>query len=549
MKKAVSLILILCLVLSLAGCKNSNAGSSSTNEVTSAPSGAATSKNISLLYSYSDSFNPYTAKTAANRELSLLLYDPLVKTDNNFEPQLVLAKEVKLDGTVCTIKLNDATFTDGSAVTSDDVVFSYNLAKQSVRFSGNFYEITEVSTPDKKTVVFTLSQKDPYFINLLDFPIIKSGTADVTNKDGKEIAPIGCGRYVLSNDSLSLVLNKNYYGPKGVIQQINLINSPDQAATSHYVEVGATYVYYDDSGDVVRMSGKKKEVNLNRFVYIGINSGYGSLATKELRYAISAALDREILCQTAYYNNAVAAKGFFNPSFKPTNAVQTIDSKPNYKITVENLAKIGYNNMNSGGFYSNSSGNNPVFTLLVNSENASRVAAAKLIAEQCKTAGIEISVVECDYAKYVERLTNGDFQLYLGEVQLLDNMDLSALVTPNGSAAYGVFVKEEEPTDNQDKKPTDSTTPSTDDSKPDEPEEDTEMAEDQEPPKTAIELMLQKYHSGECGIGDIASILITEMPQIPICYLNGNLFYSAEIKGGIESSSSDIYLTIQNYVF
>ena len=41
-------------------------------------------KTVSLLYSYSDSFNPYTAKTAANREISSLLYDSLIKTDNNF---------------------------------------------------------------------------------------------------------------------------------------------------------------------------------------------------------------------------------------------------------------------------------------------------------------------------------------------------------------------------------------------------------------------------------------------------------------------------------
>ena len=130
------------------------------------------------------------------------------------------------------------------------------------------------------------------------------------------------------------------------------------------------------------MSGKKTEVNLNRLIYIGINSSYGSLQSKEMRYAISSALDRNAICQTAYYNNAIAAKGFFNPYFEATAAVQTIESKPNSKITVENLSKIGYNNMNSSGYYANSSGNNPVFTLLVNSENSSRVIAANLIAQQ-----------------------------------------------------------------------------------------------------------------------------------------------------------------------
>ncbi len=534
MKKAISIIMVFCMALCLVSCKSTQEGGSNIGQSEAQVSTDTADKTISLLYSYSDSFNPYTAKTASNREIGLLLYDTLIKTDNSFEPIYVLARSVVIEGTVCTVKLNDAAFTDGSAVTSDDIVYSYNLAKECVRFSGNFYEVASVSTPDKKTVVFNLSQHDPYFINLLDFPIIKSGTAGITNDDGKEIAPIGCGRYTLSADGLSLALNQNYYGKKGVIKKINLINSPDEAATSHYVEVGATYAYYNDSGATVRMSGKKTEVNTNHLVYIGINSNYGSLAQKEMRYALSSALDREAICRTAYYNNAMAATGFFNPMFKPTSAVQTIEKQPNAKITIENLSKIGYNNMNSNGFYANSSGNNPTFTLLVNSENPSRLQAASLIVAQCRAAGIELRIVECDYAQYVERLTKGDFQLYLGEVAVLDNMDLTALVAPGGIAAYGVKASQEA------QPPSESA-----DAQSENPQEPTA----QEDIKAPQEVILQKYHAGECGMGDIASILLTEMPQIPVCYLKGNLFYSSQIKGGMASSSSDIFLTIQNYEF
>ncbi len=532
MKRVISVVVAACLVLCLAACKSAEntVGSGGITSVT--PSQNGNFKTVSLLYSYSDTFNPYTAKTAANRELSALLYDSLVKTDNSFEPILVLAKQAKIDGTVCTVTLNDATFTDGSAVTSEDVVYSYNLAKECVRFSGNFYEIVSVEASNTKTVVFNLSQHDPYFLNLLDFPIIKSGTSGITNDDGREVAPIGCGRYVLSDDQLSFKLNDGYYGKKGAIKKINLINSPDAVSTAHYVEIGATYAYYNDDGDIVRMSGKKTDVNLNRFVYIGINSAYGSLATKEMRYAISSALDRETICRTAYYNNAVSANGFFNPAFNPTKAVQTIESKPNFKITVENLAKIGYNNMNADGFYANSSGNNPAFSLLVNSENASRVAAAELVASQCEAAGIKINVVKCTYSQYAERLKNGDFQLYLGEVQVLDNMDLSAMVINGGSAAYGVGTQHGA---------TDTAT--------DQPNTAEDSAENTVPATSANEAIYRSYREGVCGISDVASVLLTEMPQIPICYLNGNLFYDSEITGGIESSSSDIYLTIQNYEF
>ncbi len=542
MKKTICFMLAICLVAGLVSCKSVGDTLSSSSQAVTTPSQNNSAQNINLLYSYSDSFDPYTATTTANRELSSLLYDCLVKTDNNFEPKMVLAQSAEINGKSCVVKLRNATFTDGSAVTANDVIYSYNLAKACARYSGNFYEVTAASAQDNKTVVFALSQNDPLFANLLDFPILKSGTAGVTNADGKEVAPIGCGRYYLSDDGKSFLLNENYYGTIGSIKKINLINSPDATSTSHYVEVGATLAYYTDDSDIVRMSGKKTEVNLNRLVYIGINHKYGALQSKEMRYAISSALDRNAICRTAYYNNASAANGFFNPSFKAASAVQTIESNPNLKITVENLTKMGYNNTNANGFYANASGNNPAFTLLVNSENASRVAAAELIASQCKAAGIQINVIKCTYAQYVDRLTKGNFQLYLGEIQVLDNMDFSNLVLSGGTAAYG--VGEPPPAENtaEEKAEGAPTAENAEDA------EDAEAAAES-PKEDRCKSILASYYSGGCGIGDVASVLLAEMPQIPVCYLNGSMFYSAQIKGGVHSSSSDIYLTIENYEF
>lgn len=530
MKKIFCVVLACCMLLSFAGCKAITDYGSSSEGIINVPSQQDSNKTLSLLYSYSDSFNPYTAITASNRELSSLLYDSLIKTDNNFDAVCVLAQSADIQDKTCTVKLRDATFTDGSAVTADDVIYSYKVAKDSPRYTYNFYEIQSVSATDSKTVVFKLTQYDAYFLNLLTFPIIKSGTSGMHDADGKEIAPIGCGRYALAEDGKSLKLNKNYYGKIGSIETINLINSPDVSSTTHYVEVGAASAYYAEGDNIVRMSGKKTEVNLNRLIYIGINTSYGSLQTKEMRYAISSALDRDAICQTAYYNNAVAAKGFFNPSFEATRALQTIESKPNTKITIENLTKIGYNSMNSDGFYANSSGNNPVFTLLVNSENGSRVAAANAIAAQCKTAGIQINVVQCNYEQYLERLSSGNFQLYLGEVQVTSNMDFSNLVVAGGSAAYGVTA---------------NTQPEAVTSQ----EGEEQIASDATVQKNSCEQILAAYHNGECGISDVAGTLLTEMPQIPICYLNGILFYDSAIKGGVTASSSDIYLSIENYEF
>ena len=125
MKKIIAVIICFCLMLSVCGCGQSTQKSNASEEQLSKPIQKQESKTVSLLCSYTDSFNPYTAKTTANREISLLLYDGLVKVDNNFEVVNVLASSVDIVDKACTVKLKNATFTDGSTVTADDVIYSY----------------------------------------------------------------------------------------------------------------------------------------------------------------------------------------------------------------------------------------------------------------------------------------------------------------------------------------------------------------------------------------------------------------------------------------
>ena len=123
----------------------------------------------------------------------------------------------------------------------------------------------------------------------------------------------------MSEDGTSIKQNAKYHGKKGNIEKINLINSPDEASTAHYVEVGATAVYYTEGDKIVRMSGKKTDVNLNRFIYIGVNSTYGSLSTKEMRYAISSAIDREAICRTSITIMRYALRAILIPLLSPQN--------------------------------------------------------------------------------------------------------------------------------------------------------------------------------------------------------------------------------------
>ncbi len=532
LKRIISFLLSLTLLISLTACKSKD-DSKENNGDTNKKSVTA-----SLLYSKADTFNPYTAKTEINRQLCGLIYEPLIKLDNEFNMIYRLAKEITNEEKLWTVKLIDTVFSDGTPLTAQDVVYSYNVAKASATTHASaLYEVVAATAADSKTVVFELNRIDSYFENLLSFPIIKANSDTVTDSDGVAAAPIGCGRYTLDEKNAILEQNSNYFGKKGQIASIKLIDAPDSDAVSHYVEIGATDIYYADasSASIVRMSGKRTQVNLNNLVYIGINSAYPELKNKNIRYAISAALDRNKICRNAFYNNAVAATGFFSPFFDDAKPYQTIDETPNLKITVENFSQIGYNSQDEEGYLLNLSGRRVKFTLLVNEENPSRVIAAKLIREQLKAVGIEITVIEKSYEQYVAALQSGAFQLYLGEVNILNNMDLSGLVVPGGSAAYGVLGAAPQATD---------TDTNTDTDAEDKEEEVTTPIID-----TSASSILNGFYSGKDSIGSVVSVLLTEMPQIPICYRQGVLFYDSNIEGNVTASADDIYLSIEEYTY
>ncbi len=541
-KKIIAICLAAALLL-LSGCK----GNEEDNAPSSAPSSDAQNESLSelqLLYCANDTMNPYKTISKLNAELAYLLFDPLIKVDNSFEEVLVLAKSAVTEGNTCTVTLRDAVFSDTTAVTSEDVIYSYNLAKASERFSHLFYEVERVEAVDAKTVVFVLKVHDPYFSKLLTFPILKAGSDQLKNEDNVELVPIGCGKFVFDNLEPALIPNTKHYSNIEEITKINLVNAPDSESMQHYVEIGATDIYYAEMIDdtIIRMSGKKNEVNLNNLIYLGINHSYAPLKSAELRYAISSAISRKVIAERAFYSNALPATGFFHPDWAEVLGYQTIQSEANQKISVEYLAKIGYNRLNEDGYYENAKGKPLHLTLLVNSDSTTKLAAAKLISKQLEASGIKITVNALNKDAYFTALKAGHFQLYLGEIKLLPNMDISSLVLEGGSAAYGIAADVTQ-ADKQ------AVTESSEVESTENKESSAEGTTADFNTETAYASVVKGFYQSKNSAVDVASALLASMPVIPLIYRSSIVFYSNEIEDIISPSSCDIFLSIDKYKF
>ena len=122
----------------------------------------------------SGGFHPITGEDRVNLTLSPLLYRGLFALDRQFQPREELCDgyTVSETGLVWTFQLAPASFSDGSALTAEEVAASLNLARQSGRYATRLAAVTR-ATAEEGEVTVTLSQPNGALPALLDVPIVK----------------------------------------------------------------------------------------------------------------------------------------------------------------------------------------------------------------------------------------------------------------------------------------------------------------------------------------------------------------------------------------
>ena len=190
--KLLSILLILSLLLTLGACS-----SSKKKETTASPA------NFLLPFSGEDSTDPYACKSDCNALLSELIYESLFVINEHRDPENLLAQNYIAEDKTITVTLKPTVFSDGSALTSDDVIYSYNRAKQSDRYKAALEIMDNVQAKGSSVVRFTLRSKNVYGVNALTFPI-------VSQKNNL----LGSGYYALTEQdgAHALIYNKNHEG-------------------------------------------------------------------------------------------------------------------------------------------------------------------------------------------------------------------------------------------------------------------------------------------------------------------------------------------------
>ena len=481
MKKIAKIItLVLCISLCFSACKgkeNSEESTTSSPEQTTSAddSFAITDGKVVLPYNKTDGINPFFAESYENIYLSMLIYEPLFSVDSNYDTTGNVADSIGISGKVATVRIKHNVVCRGyENINAHDVVYSFNLAKASYYWGNNLDGITNAQAIDDYTVSLSLDFKDLYVAGKLNFPIVKTGTADSKNS-----IPAGSGKYYFAQDRLVSVADGN--------KIISLVETSNRDSVEDALNIGMVDVFFSDLSDenYKVAVGNTKEITLSNMIYLGLNSNRGAL-NKYIRSAIAAKIDSDNIALSSYQGHAVGFKLPIAPESTVAGNVAKIETKGNKELANNIIDRCGYTR------YSGSAKTNGayllLFSLIVNRDNQFRVAAAYNIADSLAECGFLINVQVLSFADYSERISSGNYDMYLGEVKLDGSMDISRFFMDGTKFSAGINKSE----------------------------------------KAATEYF--RYRAGEISEKEYYEVFAEEYPFVPVAFRTGYTVLSEDIK-------------------
>ena len=278
MKKILSLLLVMTMVISLAACSGGSDAPASSENTESVAQEASVDPGKMLRIAVDvdlPSMDPHVATDGLSFDSIMSTIDGLYTMDaaGNFIPAVASGHEVSEDGMTYTFTLrDDVNWDNGTPVTAQDFVFSWKrLVDPEIASEYSFIadvagiknagailsgemdkEALGVSATDDKTLVVELERQVPYFISLTAFATFVPLNEAFVTEQGEDFAMspdnlLACGPYKMSdwNKGYGFTMKKNeaYYDKDAVeIAGIDyrVIKDPQTAALkfdSNEVEV------------------------------------------------------------------------------------------------------------------------------------------------------------------------------------------------------------------------------------------------------------------------------------------------------------------------
>lgn len=263
------------------------------------------------------------------RTIRLAIHRGLVNygADGKLSQELAQSYEVSTDALTYTFKLRDAKFHDGSPVTAQDVKASIEriiAADSKATYRNELGVIKAIDTPDAKTVKLTLSKPFVPLIHYLALPESAIVPAAWIRDHGKDpnATPIGAGPFKFSawerGRELTVEKFDGYYKQgRPHLDDVHYVFYADEntrvnALKSSDVDI-IDYVPWKDAASIEADSNLKLASTTGPFMMLQFNTKFEPFSKPEVRQAVSYAIDRATVINTAFNGRGTPIYGIAVP--------------------------------------------------------------------------------------------------------------------------------------------------------------------------------------------------------------------------------------------
>lgn len=434
--------LCLCVVMLLNGCGTTAVSNTDENiedavgEDVSVEDVVESGGAINLSMRNPKTFNPLlNCDVTVDRVLSLI-FEPLFVMDENQNVVGNVADSYTLssDGKKMTIKLKGTyCWSDGNPVTARDVAYSMETIKNAS--SDSMYKFVTANVAnyyvaDTYTLVIEYSEPFGGCEYNLCFPVIPRHYYK-GKTDSLDLMPLGNSSYKVSDFRvvryLTLVSDENAVDVPN-IKRVNVYFVPDTQTDMNAFEQGITDVLVTDLSSLGRYTSSEiigaTTYGSNQFEFLGFNHNLNIFSNKGVRQAIAFALPLDSIVENIFVGEAVKSITPVNPNsvLYATTGVETYAYNPSLAESMLSSSGIDFSSVSFG--------------IMVNEENTERVEMASLMANSLTQLGMNVTVEKVDFATYISRLENDDFQMFIGGMEFKDRVELSSLLSTGGATNY-----------------------------------------------------------------------------------------------------------------
>ena len=267
--------------------------------------------------------NPLLAVSDADRDMTALIYSGLMRPDNKSGLEMDFAEkyEISNDGLEYTFTLKqNLVWHDGKPITSDDIIFTVQQAKDPVLKSNKRAGWEGVTTEkiDDRTVKFILEKPyTPFLENttmgILPSHLWKEASSEMMGFSDLNTNPVGSGPYQISSmsrdssgiiSSATLTANKKFALGRPNIDKIivRFYSSEEKLLTAYKTgEVDGISAVTPQSLEEIKRSGSNIKIfSLPRIFGIFFNKNNAKIfAQKEVREALETATDKKKIIDEA----------------------------------------------------------------------------------------------------------------------------------------------------------------------------------------------------------------------------------------------------------